>query len=85
MPESFFTIKLQARHFAKFIGKHLCQSLFFDKVAGFRPETLLKKILWRRCFLVKFAKFLENLFYRTPLKMFDSSKNRYVEEQKVTG
>ena len=26
-------------------GKHLCQSLFFDKVAGLRPATLLKKRL----------------------------------------
>ena len=24
------------RNFAKFTGKHLCQSLFFDKVAGLR-------------------------------------------------
>ena len=66
-------------------GSTCARVFFYNKVAGFRPETLLKKILWRRCFLVKFAKFLENLFYRTPLKMFDSSKNRYVEEQMVTG
>ena len=25
------------RNFAKFTGKHLCQSLFFNKVVGFRP------------------------------------------------
>ena len=25
------------RNFAKFTGKHLCQSLFFNKVAGLRP------------------------------------------------
>ena len=31
------------RNFAKFTGKHLCQSLFFNKVAGLRPATLLKK------------------------------------------
>ena len=30
------------RNFAKFIGKHLCQSLFFNIVAGLRPATLLK-------------------------------------------
>ena len=46
---------------AKFIGKHLCHSLFFNKVAVLRPATLLKKRLWRRCFPVNFAKFL-----RTP-------------------
>ena len=30
------------RNFAKFTEKHLCQGLFFDKVAGLRPATLLK-------------------------------------------
>ena len=30
-------------NFAKFTGKHLCQSLFFNKVAGLRPATLLKR------------------------------------------
>ena len=49
------------RNFAKFTGKHLCQSPFFNKVAGLRPATLLKKRLWHRCFTLNFAKFL-----RTP-------------------
>ena len=31
------------RNFTKFTGKHMCQSLFFNKVAGLRPATLLKK------------------------------------------
>ena len=44
-------------NFAKLKGKHLCQSLFLNKVACFRPATLLKKRLWHRCFLVNFAKF----------------------------
>ena len=43
--------------FTKFTRKHLCQSLFFNKVAGLRPATLLKKRLWHRCFPVNFAKF----------------------------
>ena len=43
--------------FAKFTGKHLCQSLFFNKVAG--PKTSFKK---RFCFLVSFVKFLRTLF-----------------------
>ena len=25
-------------NFTKFTGKHLCQSLFYNKVAGLRPE-----------------------------------------------
>ena len=50
------------RNFAKFTGKHLCQSLFFNKVAGLRPVALLKKRLWHRCFLVNFEKFLRTHF-----------------------
>ena len=30
-------------NFAKFTGKHLCQSLFFNKVAVLKPANLLKK------------------------------------------
>ena len=55
------------RNFAKFKGKHLCQSLFFNKVAG-RPATLFKKRLWRRCFLVSFAKFLRTPFFTEHLQ-----------------
>ena len=50
------------RNFTKFTGKYLCQSLFFNKVAGLRPATLLKKRLWHRCFPVNFAKFLRTPF-----------------------
>ena len=50
------------RNFAKFTGKRLCQSLFFNKVAGLRPATLLKKRLWHRRFPVNFAKFLRISF-----------------------
>ena len=31
------------RNFAKFTGKHLCQSLFLNKVASLRPATFLKR------------------------------------------
>ena len=34
------------RNLAKFTGKKLCQRPFFNKVAGLRPETLLKKRFW---------------------------------------
>ena len=55
------------RNFAKFTGRHLCQSLFFNKVAGLKPATLLKKRFWHRCFPVNFAKFLRIPFScRTP-------------------
>ena len=52
--------------YAKLIGKHLCQSLFFNKVAGLRSAILLKKGLWHTCFPIKFAKFSRtNFFHRT--------------------
>ena len=51
------------RNFTKFTGKHLCQSLFFNKVAGLRPATLLKKRLWHMCFPVNVVKFLRTPFY----------------------
>ena len=50
------------RNFTKFIRKQLCQSLIFNKVAGPRPATLLKKRLWHRCFHVNFVKFLRTPF-----------------------
>ena len=43
---------------AKFTGKHLCQSLFFNKVAGLRVATLLKKGLWHSYFPENFAQLL---------------------------
>ena len=50
------------RNFAKFTGKHLCQSLFLNKVEGLRPSTFLKKRLRHRCFPVNFPKFLRTPF-----------------------
>ena len=51
------------KNFIKFTGKHLCQSLFFNEVAGLRPATSLKKRLWHRCFPFNFAKFLRTSFF----------------------
>ena len=50
------------RNFTKITGKHLYQSLFFNKVTDLRPVTLLKKRHWHRCFPVNFAKFLYTFF-----------------------
>ena len=51
------------RYFAKFTGKHLHQSFFFNKVAGLRPANSLKKRFWHRCFPVSFVKFLRTPFF----------------------
>ena len=50
------------KYVAKRTGKHLCQSLFFNKVSGLRPATLLKKRHWHRCFPVSCTKFLRTFF-----------------------
>ena len=50
------------KSFAKLVGTHLCQSLFFNKVTGLTAATLLKKRLWDRCSPVNFAKILRTLF-----------------------
>ena len=60
-PEVFYK-KGVLRNFAKFTRKHLCKSLLFNKVAGLRPATLLKKRLWHRRFPVNFSKFLTTSF-----------------------
>ena len=44
------------KNFTKVTRKQLCQSLFFNKVAGLRAATLLKKRLWHSCFTVTFVK-----------------------------
>ena len=54
-------------NFAKLTGKHMCQSLFFNDVAGFRPTTLLKKRLWQRYFPVSFAKFVRTHYRTSPV------------------
>ena len=51
------------RNFTKFTGRHLYQSLLFNKVAGLRPATLLKKRLWHKSFPVNFVIFLRILFF----------------------
>ena len=62
-----FSVKTVLRNFVKFTGKHLCQRLVFNNIAGLRPATLLKKRIWHRCFPVNFLKFLNTFFHRTPL------------------
>ena len=56
------------KNFPKFTGKHLRQNLFFNKVAGLRPASLLKKRLFHRCFHVNFAKTFKNIFFTKHLR-----------------
>ena len=62
LPLEMFYNKGVLKNFTRFTEKHLCQRLFFCKVPGLRPETLLKKSLWHRCFPEDFTKFLKTSF-----------------------
>ena len=67
-PPEVFCKKGVLRNFSKFPGKDLCQSLFFNKVVGLRPPTLLKKRLYHNCFPVHFEKFLRTPFLTEHLR-----------------
>ena len=66
------------RNFAKFTRKHLCQGPFFNKVAGLRPATLLKKRLCHRCCPVNFAKFLRTPFLTEYLRWLLLEQNEKI-------
>ena len=59
-PPGVFCKKRCSRNFAKFTGKHLCESLFFNKVAGnenvypFIQEKLNLLLGTFLCFIIKF-------------------------------
>ena len=56
------------RNFAKFTGKHLCQGLFFNKVAGLSAATLLKIKILAHVFSCEFCEISKNTFFhRAPL------------------
>ena len=57
-----FCTKGALRNCAKFTEKHLCQSLFFIKVAGLRACNFIKKETLAQCFPVNFAEFLRTPF-----------------------
>ena len=62
-PEVFYK-KGVLRNFAKFTGKHLCQSLFFNKVAGLRPKDcdFVKKETLAQVFSCEFCEISKNTF-----------------------
>ena len=57
------------RNFAKFTGKDLCQSLFFNKVKGLRPAILLKKKSLVHVFSCEFCEISKNNFFIKHLRV----------------
>ena len=53
------------RNFTKFTGKHLCQSLYFNKVAGLRPEAcnFIKIETLAQVFSCEFCEISNNTFF----------------------
>ena len=53
------------RNLAKFTRKHLCQSLFFNKVAGLRHQAcnFIKKESLAQVFSSEFCKISKNTFF----------------------
>ena len=59
------------KNFAKFTGKHQCQSLFLIKLQSLGPDI---KRPWHRCFPVNFAIFLRTSFLTEHLQWLLLSK-----------
>ena len=55
-PSEVFCEKYVLRNFAKFIEKQLCQSIFFNKVAGLRKKETMAQV-----FSCKFCKMSKNI------------------------
>ena len=56
-PPKVFCKKGVLKNLAKLTEKHLCMSLFVNKVSGFRPATLSKKRLRHMCLPVVLQSF----------------------------
>ena len=56
-----FCKKVVLRNFGKFTGKHLCQSLYFDKVAG-QASDFIKIETLAQVFSCEFSKISKNTF-----------------------
>ena len=67
------------RNFTKFTGKYLCQSLFFNKVAGLRPATLLKRESGAGV-SCEFCEFSKNTCFTEHLWMTASKINCFIEK-----
>ena len=57
------SIKVFLSNFSKFTGKHLCQGLFFNKVAGLSLQLYLKRASGTGIFLWILRKFYKHLFH----------------------
>ena len=80
-PQRCSIIKGVLRNFVKFAGKHLCQSLFFNKVAGLRPMAcnFIKKETLAQAFFCEFCKTFKNTFFTEHLRTTASADYMWVK------
>ena len=63
--------------FAKFTGKHLCQSLFFTKVAGAAWNFIKKENLEQRELFLRTTFFIEHIWWLLLKKVCRSTQNMF--------
>ena len=68
------------RNFTKFTGKHLWQSVFFNKVPGLRPATLIKKETLAQVFSYKFRKVSKDTFLQNTSGLNGATKDKLREK-----
>ena len=73
-------LKAVLRNFTKFTGKHLCQSLFSNKVAGLRPEALAQVFPSEFCQISNNSFFTEHLRW---LLLFIDGSEDYIDVTEI--
>ena len=84
-------------NFSKLTGKHLCQSLFLNKVAGLKACNFIEKKSLAQVFSCEFCKICKNTFFQEHIrtttsvfqillltKLFDISDFSLVETKHTT-
>ena len=70
---------------AKFTGKHLFQSLLFNKVAGPKPAALLKKDTLSQVFSLEFCEIFKNTFLAEHLRWLLQLSIIYLKQTNYSG
>ena len=72
------------KDFAKFKEKHLCRSLFLNKVSACQPGNIFKKRLRHRFFSCKFQKSFKNTYFVEHLRTAASNHIYLIVFQKLS-
>ena len=75
-PPELLYKKAVLKYFSIFIGKDLCWSLFFNKVAGLQVRNFIKQTL-TQVFSCEYCEILKNTYFEEHLRMAVSDYNRF--------